>query len=594
MAKSTKELYAIGETPPIGVVPNKMHAWVIREKHFGEPKDSFKQDVINVPEIASTEVLVYVMAAGVNYNNVWAALGDPVNIIKSRNIQGDLEDFHIGGSDASGIVYRIGKDVSNVKVGDEVIVHCGTWDKNCQWVQSGKDPMYSPSFKIWGYETNYGSFAQFTKVQDHQCMLKPKHMSWEAASSYTLVGATAYRMLLGWGRHSVKQDDIVLVWGGAGGLGSMAIQISRAVGAIPIAVVSNDEKIPYCENLGAKGCINRKHFDHWGMLPHWKDTVGYNKWLKGVRSFGTAIWDILGEKRNPKIILEHPGESTMPTSMFVCDTGGLVVICAGTTGYNATVDLRYLWMRQKRIQGSHFANDEQANSMNELAMDGYIDPCLSRTFTYEELPEAHQLMYENKHPHGNMGILIGANELNTGISSSSPRIIGHVTLPADDIHDTPHPYPLSVPLPDINNHESEAIILDDDGTRVKDLMSRNLVTCSQDDSVAHIAVLMIRHDIHAVLVKKAEEVIGVVSQTDMVLARQGRTREQALKLTARSIMTAGCVTCDVDALLSEAVSTMTGLRIHRLIVTEKRDVCNVPIGVLSMTDIISKIIVETE
>ena len=138
--------------------------------------------------------------------------------------------------------------------------------------------------------------------------------------------------------------------------------------------------------LGAKGCIDRRKFDHWGMLPHWKDTVGYNNWLKGVRAFGAAIWEVLGEKRSPTVIFEHPGESTIPTSMFVCDTGGVIVICAGTTGYNATIDLRYLWMRQKRFQGSHFANDEQCYAMNELALAGKLNPCMSRAFTYEELP----------------------------------------------------------------------------------------------------------------------------------------------------------------------------------------------------------------
>ncbi len=156
-------------------------------------------------------------------------------------------------------------------------------------------------------------------------------------------------------------------------------------------------------NLGAKGCIDRRKFDHWGMLPHWKDNVGYNTWLKGVRSFGAAIWEALGEKRSPTVIFEHPGELTIPTSMFVCDTGGMVVICAGTTGYNATVDLRYLWMRQKRVQGSHFANDDQAYAMNELALNGQLNPCMSRAFTYDDLPLSHQLMHDNKHPHGNMG-----------------------------------------------------------------------------------------------------------------------------------------------------------------------------------------------
>ena len=86
----------------------------------------------------------------------------------------------------------------------------------------------------------------------------------------------------------------------------------------------------------------------------------------------------------------------------------MVVICAGTTGYEATVDLRYLWMRQKRLQGSHFSNDDQAAALNRLVWEGKVDPCLSMTLGFDEVGKAHQLMYENRHPRGNMAILVGA------------------------------------------------------------------------------------------------------------------------------------------------------------------------------------------
>jgi len=103
----TKDLYAIGEIPPMGQVPANMHAQLIRPERYGEPKDAFLDEVVAVPPIKDDEVLVYVMAAGINYNNVWAAMGIPVNVIKARQKLGETEDFHIGGSDASGIVYKI-------------------------------------------------------------------------------------------------------------------------------------------------------------------------------------------------------------------------------------------------------------------------------------------------------------------------------------------------------------------------------------------------------------------------------------------------------------------------------------------------------
>lgn len=409
------EIVPVGELPPVGVVPKKMHAQLIRPERFGEPEKAFQSEVVDVPEPAPDEVIVAVMAAGVNYNNVWAALGYPIDVIGIRNKKGEPEKFHIGGSDASGIVYKIGSEVTNVKVGDEVVIHCGIWDKNDPHIKAGKDPMLAPSQLIWGYETNWGSFAQFTKVQDHQCLPKPAHLSWEEAAAYMLVGATAYRMLHHWEPHTVQAGDPVLIWGGAGGLGAMAIQIVKAAGGIPVAVVSGEDKFEFCKQLGAAGVINRKKFNHWGALTsEINKAEEFARWTKDAREFGKAIWEFTGKGNNPKIVFEHPGESTVPTSAFVCDTGGMVVICAGTTGFNATVDLRYLWMRQKRFQGSHFANDDNAKGFNDLVIAKKVDPALSATFKFDETGKCHQIMRENQHPPGNMSILVGAKEEGQG------------------------------------------------------------------------------------------------------------------------------------------------------------------------------------
>ena len=412
----TKAIYDIGELPPIGEVPARMYAQVIRPARFGEPAEAFRIEAIGVPEVGPRDVLVLVMAAGINYNNVWAARGAPVDVCKLHKRFGDPAEFHVGGSDASGVVYKVGEKVTNVQPGDHVVIHCGQWDVEAPEIQSGGvDPMYHASYRIWGYETNWGSFAQFTKVQAHQCMPKAPHLTWEEAAAPTLVGATAYRMLHCWPPNTLKPGDPVLVWGGAGGLGSMAIQLAAHAGARPVAVVSNPEKYDFCRRLGAVGVINRKDFDHWGTLAHWTDTHGHNRWLEGAKRFGKAFWDALGEKRSPMLVFEHPGEDTIPTSLFVCETGGMVVICAGTTGYSAVVDLRYLWMRQKRLQGSHFANDEQSYAFNDLVVAGKIDPCLAQTFSFEDIGQSHQLMWENKHPAGNMSALV---------SAPRPRLLG--------------------------------------------------------------------------------------------------------------------------------------------------------------------------
>ncbi|MGE0056831.1 MAG: crotonyl-CoA carboxylase/reductase [Dehalococcoidia bacterium] len=405
MTTAERQIYELGEAPPVGVLPEKMYAQVIRQSRYGPPISGYQREVISLPKLGPNDVMVYVMAAGINYNGVWASLGTPIDLIRSHRQSGDGGDevgFHIAGSDASGIVYAVGRDVENVKVGDEVVLHCGMWDKGEE-----QGPL-STSFKIWGYESNWGSFAQFTKVRSHQCLPKPKHLTWEEAACYMLVAATAYRMLASWEPHTVKKDDPVLIWGGSGGLGSMGIQIAKAMGGIPVAVVSNDERGAFCTNLGAAGYVNRTKFSHWGRLPDWSNEEAMTKAVLGFRAFGKAIWEVLGERRNPRIVFEHSGQDTIPTSLFVCDSGGMVVICAGTTGYNADVDLRYLWMRQKRLQGSHFANNAEAAAVNQMVSDGLIDPCLTHVGAFDDAGLVHQMLYENRHPNGNMAILVGA------------------------------------------------------------------------------------------------------------------------------------------------------------------------------------------
>ncbi|MCZ6720290.1 MAG: crotonyl-CoA carboxylase/reductase [Proteobacteria bacterium] len=412
------EICDLGERAPLGEIPEKMHAFAVRQDRFGQPRDAWQREVIATPRIAPNEVLIYVMATGINYNNVWAALGKPLDVIAERQKNlGETEDFHAGGSDCSGIVWAVGDEVTSPRPGDEVVVHSGWWPPDDPWVLSGRDPMLAESTRIWGYQTNYGSYCQFARAQAHQCVPKPKRLTWEEAGCYLLCASTAYRMLMGWSGNEIEAGDAVLVWGAAGGLGSMALEIVRARGGRAVAVVSDEGRKAFCLEHGAAGVINRTGFDHWGQMPNIDDPA-YGAWFKGARAFGKAVWEALGERTSPRIVFEHPGEATLPTSVFLCATGGMIVICAGTTGYKATLDLRYHWMRQKRLQGSHLSNDEQAAAVTALVAEGKVDPCLSKTFSFDEIGEAHQLMLDNRHPPGNMAALVNATEPGQGASSA--------------------------------------------------------------------------------------------------------------------------------------------------------------------------------
>ncbi len=401
------------DTEP-GELPQTMAAWVIRQEREGEPVDAFQLEEIEVPEPAAFEVVVRVMAAGVNFNNVWAALGKPVSVFG----YGDHPEYghHIGGSDASGVVWKVGPGVTRWKPGDEVVIHCNQASYEDPEVH-GLDPMAAPSQRIWGYETTWGSFAQFTKVQAQQLLPKPEHLAWEEAASYGLTYFTAYRMLMD--MVELQAGHKVLIWGAAGGLGVFATQLCAMTGADCVGVVSSDEKGKLVEQLGAKGFINRNEFK--GMMRTGTETPEEEKArFKESRAFSKRVKEILGE--SPDIVFEHVGKATFPTSVFTVKPFGKVVICGATSGYTLDFDVRYLWMRQKQIIGSHFANAWECLKANQLIAESKIRPVLWKTMPFEDVARAHQLMHENKHA-GKISVLVGAEKEGEGRTAEGPPAI---------------------------------------------------------------------------------------------------------------------------------------------------------------------------
>ncbi|MFI5171703.1 MAG: alcohol dehydrogenase catalytic domain-containing protein, partial [Chitinophagales bacterium] len=324
------EIVEVGSLPPLGIIPEFMYAQVLRPKRYGPPSSAFEIEKIKTPEIAPDEVLVAVKSAGLNYNSVWAALAYPVDMIALMNKRGDsAEKFQILGSDCSGIIYKVGDEVTDLNVGDEIVVQGGWYDKNEMHNLNGGDPTVSKTFRAWGYETNFGAYAQFCKVKGFQCLPKPPHLNWDEAAVYMVSGVTAFRMLHHYAPHIVKSGDVVLVWGGAGGLGSMAIQLVKAAGAIPIAVVNSRSKQKFCDEMGVAS-LNREDYNHWGPLsPEALTPEKQDIWRNRAKPFFKDLLK-LTNGRLPRIVIEHPGESTLPTSIYVCDTEGMVVTCAGT------------------------------------------------------------------------------------------------------------------------------------------------------------------------------------------------------------------------------------------------------------------------
>jgi crotonyl-CoA carboxylase/reductase len=218
----------------------------------------------------------------------------------------------------------------------------------------------------------------------------------------------------------IQPGDNVLVWGAAGGLGVFAIQLCKAAGANAVGVVSSDEKGELVKQLGAVGYINRNEFA--GMMRKGGESDEEEKArFKEMRRFDKRVKELLGGDK-PDIVFEHVGKATFPTSVFVVKPFGKVVICGATSGYTLDFDVRYLWMRQKEIIGSHFANAWECTKANELMESGEIRPVLWRTMGFDGVGEAHQLMRENKHL-GKISILVGAGSEGEGKTAEGPGAI---------------------------------------------------------------------------------------------------------------------------------------------------------------------------
>jgi crotonyl-CoA reductase len=382
-----------------------------------DPRKSLHIDEVPLPPLGPNECLVGVMASAINFNTVWTSIFEPVSTFRFLERFGRTSDLaarhdldhHIVGSDACGVVLRCGPGVTRWKPGDRVTIHCNYVDLESP--AGHDDSMLDPGQRIWGYESNFGGMAEITMVKANQLMPKPAHLTWEEAACLGLVSSTAYRMLVSPNGATMKQGDVVLVWGATGGLGGFACQYVLGGGAIPVGVVSSSDKVELLHEVGVEHVIDRKEEGY----EFWKDgEPNPGEWKR----LGTRVRELVGE--DPDIVFEHPGKETFGASVYIAKRGGTIVTCASTSGYEHTYDNRYLWMNLKRIVGSHFANYKEAWSANRLAALGKIHPILSRTYPLEEAGEAAYQVHQNLHT-GKLGIRVLAPRDGLGVTDPDLR-----------------------------------------------------------------------------------------------------------------------------------------------------------------------------
>jgi crotonyl-CoA reductase len=399
------------------VLKSEQEMWAGVASNDKDPRKSLHVGDVALPDLAPDEAYVAVMASSINFNTVWTSIFEPVSTFGPLARLGKESEwakrhdlpYQVVGSDASGVVVRVGSAVRNWKPGDRVTVHCNHVDD--QDPSAHDDSMMAANQRIWGYETNFGGLADLALVKANQLMPKPAHLSWEEAAVNALCNSTSYRMLVSRNGAQMKQGDVVLIWGATGGIGAYATQYVLNGGGIPVCVVSNEAKAQILRDLGVEAIIDRRaaNYQFWDG-----DEQVESEW----RRLGKDIRGLVGE--DPDIVFEHPGRSTFGASMYVTKRGGTVVTCAATSGFKMEFDNRHFWMRLKRLIGSHFANYREAFEANRLIAKGMIHPVLSQVFTLDDVGEAAYQVHHNMHE-GKIGVLCLAPSAGLGITDPDLR-----------------------------------------------------------------------------------------------------------------------------------------------------------------------------
>ncbi len=310
------------------------------------------------PELKPGYALLRVMASACNPGDRWARRGFPGMAIPLP---------HIPGSDVAAVVEKLADDVADLKVGDEVVVYPGMSCRKCEACVGGEE-FFCRDFAIYGQRTGPwdGAHAEYVAVPAYNCLKKPPSLSFDEAAALPVVLTTVWRQLVV--RGGLKAGQTVLVWGGAGGMGSIAIQLCRIFGAEAIAVGSDREKLLRAEELGAKHVINRKEEDV----------------LEAVRR--------ITNKRGVDIVFEHVGKQTWPTSILAARRGGVITVSGATSGHDAVTDLRYVFVRHLSIHGSNLGSRADLEAALQTVESGRLKPVIHSRLPLAEHAKAQELL----------------------------------------------------------------------------------------------------------------------------------------------------------------------------------------------------------
>ncbi len=304
------------------------------------------------PRVHSNEVLIRVRACALNHLDLWVRRGLP-------NVSIPLP--HIPGSDISGEVAKIGEHVTRVHVGQKVVLAPGVSCGKCAACLAGADNRCR-EFTNLGYMID-GGCAEYVRCPEVNCMPYPEKLSFEEAAAVPLVFQTAWHMLVT--RAQLQPGEDVLVLAAGSGVGSAAIQIAKFFGCRVIATAGTDEKLAKAKQLGADDVIQHR--------------------IMSIRNEVRR----LTQKRGVDVVFEHVGTATWDDSIASLAVGGRLVTCGATTGFDAKVDIRFLFSRQLSVLGSYMGTKEELRIVLKLVAEGRLKPVVDRVLPLASCAEAH-------------------------------------------------------------------------------------------------------------------------------------------------------------------------------------------------------------
>jgi len=319
--------------PGLDALPVRQHVWAVlkdaqgRPAH-GAPREALRAVTQPLPTIGPNEALGYVLYAGLTYNTVFAARGVPISVFDMHD-----RDLHVPGSGAVVLVAAVGAEVARegrLKVGELRVLYPGVSDLLSP--RAGEDPMHA-DFKIQGYETPDGSFAQFVRGQAPQWLAHSDRLTLPEASSYMLDLETVYKAL--YDVAGVRPGERVFVEGAAGGTGLYAIACAVLRGARVTGLVSTEAKARRIAERGA-AAVNRIKAVFTGIFtPVPADAAARERWIEEGRAFTERVRS-LSDGASMDVIVSSVGRDLFPRMIDLLGHGGRLVFYGATSGYTLT------------------------------------------------------------------------------------------------------------------------------------------------------------------------------------------------------------------------------------------------------------------